>query len=254
MAPKTARNGSDSLPEPDLEKEFSTAESARIVGVSRTSFQRLVGRGLLKARVDASGQHFYKYGSLIELKETGAFGLDDEKVSLAEAQNELTSDALDHVRKTFALVHEPATSTMQILKEENKELRAYARGLEAAHLELIKTREELLSEKHARELALQESQASIRRKDAAIETLKSGLGPLAQKWLAAKEAESAMLQLLRRIPPEKLSVLHQFLEPEEQRLLSTVLDTAGVKLPDSEPTTVETTEDAPSDQESQSSV
>ena len=209
-------------------------DAAKQLGITKTTLFRYSSTGIIKEHRDGKGNRYYLQDDIDAFKDTR--GGDGTLAVFTAQQSELTSTALDHVRKTLEMVHEPARAILDILKDEVKALRARCSELEKTNSDLIAAREAALNEQHARDLAMQEAQAAIRRKDEVIEILKTVAKPLTAQMLstvAGGDAKSAaMADFLGKVDIDKVKMLlaMPFLDDEEKESLKNLLKSFGVEV------------------------
>jgi DNA-binding transcriptional MerR regulator len=224
------------MPENSDDSLVMPADAARRLGISKATLIRYSDSGVIKAQLNEKGNRVYKESDLDDYleKRTGA---PDSQFALSVAQNELTTTALDHIRKTFELVHEPSLAVMSILKDENTALRNRNGELEKLTTDLIKAREQALNEQHARDIATKEAEASLKRKDDVMALLKTVAKPLSAQILASvggtdktKAVTAAMVNFLTKIDRDKIEVMLKldFLDAEEKDALRELLKQVGV--------------------------
>jgi DNA-binding transcriptional MerR regulator len=208
-------------------------DAAKQLGITKTTLFRYSATGIIKEHRDPKGNRYYLQDDIDEFKERR--GGDGTLAVFTAQQSELTSTALDHVRKTLEMVHEPARAILDILKDEVKALRARCSELEKTNSDLITAREAALNEQHVRDLAMKEAQAAIRRKDEVIEILKTVAKPLTAQMIATvgSDAKSAaMADFLGKVDIDKVKMLlaMPFLDDEEKESLKNLLKSFGVEV------------------------
>jgi hypothetical protein len=149
---------------------------------------------------------------------------------------ELIKESNEHARESFKLAFGPAKELFTLLRDENVSLRQQNAKMLDTHLELVKAREELLSEARERELAGQEVQAAIQRKTDMVDMAKRIMPVIAKKLITGNsEPEpappnpqvAATLEFLSKVDPSKIQAMldndNDFLSEEEKTLLRIAL-------------------------------
>lgn len=213
-------------------------DAAKQLGVTKTTLYRYADTGVISVQRDPKGNRFFLQDDIDSFKERRN-GTDQVAVLTAN-QNELTTIALDHVRKTFELMHDPALAVLNILKAECAALRERCSQLEQVNTDLIRAREEALNQQHERDLATVQVESSLRRKDEVLAILKDVSKPLmasvaatmATSVNAADTKTAAMYDFLSKVDTDKIRTLlaMPFLDEEEKESLKKLLASFDVKL------------------------
>lgn len=210
------------------------ADAAKQLGISKTTLLRYADTGVIKVGKDAKGNRYFLQEDLDAFRE--ARSGDSTLAVFTAQQSELTSTALDHVRKTLDMVHEPARALIAILKDEVAALRTRNQFLEGRVDDMTKAWQEALNDQHARDLAAKELDAALKRKDDLIELLKMTAKPLMAQLMAtvagSDTRSQAMADFLGKVDQDKIKALLglPFLDEEEKTSLKTMLKAFGIEL------------------------
>lgn len=101
-----------------------------------------------------------------------------------DSANSLLKQAQSHHEKTFGPYSDATREVLELLRQENKDLRAQNAELVKVHLDNVKAREEMLSQAHERELAGKMFLAAEERKREALETFKGPAKELLKRFVA----------------------------------------------------------------------
>lgn len=219
-------------PSPDWEEWPKLEEAAAIIGISSRQLQKWLKSGKAERHQCPDGTYRYSPKHLAELQ--GAAEEETEEAELSTAQLVTAMGGYlrtqnDHIKMLVHTIVEPLKANFDGWKAQSEQANARIQTLEAKWLESVLERERLLSEAHERELATKEAEASIRRKDATLDVLKTQVVPAIIKNVQAKNPKAqAAVDLLQTIDPQTIDALLdervEFLTPEQKAKLRIILD------------------------------
>lgn len=210
------------------DSRLTTAEAYRLIGCSRSAFQRYVARGLVAYETDDNGQHWYVLSDVEKLRDSGAFTVsEDVNVSLLEKLNDFCDTLATHTRASFDRLDKPAQEILKVLLEENKELRARTKQQD----EHIKQLQEQTHERHKELIEIANTQ-ELRKE--ALGIAKSVAQPLAMQIAEAVTGKRPGLvtQFLSTLKKDQLLVILNsgLLEPNQLAILQALIKEAGINL------------------------
>lgn len=216
------------------ENWLTVEQVAEESGCSVRTVYRKVKSGEIRRYVTPGGYRFKPE----DLDRIAEIIEDDERKDIREA-NAALIEKLGGIVDTLTSSNHKMTEL--ILEHTNRISAAASKQLEQAHtriekleqgnIKMLELREEMLSELHARELATEEVRAKERRKDAALETLKSQIAPLLTAYVSNRNPLEpklqAVLEVMNGIDPQVWGfLLHpetEFLNAEQKAKLKTIL-------------------------------
>jgi len=183
---------------------LSTLQAVELSGFRRRKLEKLAREGVLVREKNARGLVFWDAEQLqqaIELDEPS----DEPAAPTGAAESTaLLKQAHGHLEAALKLVLDPAAALLKQALAENERLRDHVRKLEAAHLDSLAARENLLSEQHLRALATAEVAQSAQRKDRAL----AMVGQALPKLLASVNPKAtAVVALMASLTSEQRGML-----------------------------------------------
>lgn len=185
---------------------------------------------------------------------------EERPADMAKAQAQSVGTATNHVERMVQLLERPIQTAMAMLRqtnadlrEENESLRDRLEASEQMRSDMIRAREELLSEQAAREIAARESASRDERKKAMFEIVAKrapGVLDALGKTLGINKADqqkvNAVIELANDLDPALLETLASSgaLDEKQIELVETIIGKSVRK-------TVETTSEGKSDAQSQ---
>lgn len=143
-----------------------------------------------------------------------------------EGSAEMVKSAHQHALQSWAAVHEPGRVLLEMMRTENERLRARIEFLESRYDEVLKARETMISEQHARELASVIVTKAEERKGKAFELFSQNVPRIVQQLGIGDRRTELALKLLQSLTPMQLELLgHTELEvltPEQKDILQQI--------------------------------
>jgi len=183
----------------------SQAKASEISGMSRFKIHRLVKAGVLSRRRDAEGKWEYHRGQLTAAKDSA------EELDLADGRDHVLDSLLRYVQ----MLQQPHQLMMSHLQAELAGLRQQNEALSRVQVELIRAREENLSQAHERELAALTAEQEQSRKTM---IMAKGIG-LVDKAVSLSQAGKLVESLTLDQLDQMLLVSDALLTPEQQAQL-----------------------------------
>ncbi len=158
----------------DLSSDWATASAAeKLLKMPKRRVCRLGERGDVQRKEGAALNGKAQW--LYYLPELRAFASDEggaQRGSQDFAISRLLEVQTKHIEELYRLTRDPLSEQLQALREENKDLREHQKRMADEYINIVKLREELLDQKHTRELANEIAQESGKTKREALELLK----------------------------------------------------------------------------------
>lgn len=223
------------------ESEYETwpmlEAAAKLLGVKARTVHRMVIRGEL-SRYKVSGKWRYDPEELqiLSKRQTSEEPVADETDSLAgvlEASTRLLTQAHGFIGQLMRLSVDPTSNLMKSWEAQTCKLQERTATLEDKNLEMLRLREEMISEQHLRDLDSYKEAQSEERKMAAFRTLKDDVLPLVKAKFLEKspdvEKALAAVELLRSIDPALIQTIltddpDNPFTPEQRAKLKTIIE------------------------------
>jgi hypothetical protein len=147
-------------------------EAKQSTGLSERSIARYAAQGRVARRWSSEAPAGYLYSSDdLDKLVAGESSPADERDQLVDALVDALRAAQANAQESARIYHEPTRQLFELLSEENKAVRARCAVLEQGQTDLVKAREEALSEAHARNLAERTWANKEARWDAVFKTI-----------------------------------------------------------------------------------
>ncbi len=175
-----------------------------------------------------------------------------------EAQSSLIKAALSHVEKIVDKYHKPISDLLALWEKEVARSAARCVELEGRQTAMLESHEKMRLQERESQLAQMVVEASIRRKDSAVELLKKTVptiaGQVKESLIKRTLAEKLIESVLEN--PEQLGALIDlpFLKPHQLEMLKAVLASHGVKSAEEEQPAAETAADTRKGEQANGSV
>lgn len=238
----TAKNGSngksssslDDWKQHDSGRWQTAAVLSRSTGLSTRHLAKLGDQGAVPRQKNGEGVWLYDRDAAEDFAPKGAEELSDYIASLVS----LLKQAEGHTAETFRMVHGPAMELFGFYKAELAAARVRIEHLERTHDDLVKAKEDALSQVHERQIAERLLIARQARWDKAFDTLSECapglLNQLLESIFAASSGASATLLAKILASVEKRDIegmlANSTVSEDERTILRQVLsDRAGEK-------------------------
>jgi hypothetical protein len=207
--------------------EWMTAASIqRLTQVNTRTMARMADNGAIERRKNTEGVWLYRLSEV-----TALTSREENNGDHIDALTGLLAQAQTHLKETFKPVHDATQSVLSLLQEENDRLRKHCARLEGAYFDLVKAREEALSEAKSRDIAEKVALAREDRWKLAFNTFGQAAPMLLYQLIetvqdmkapGARGARALMLRLQKQIDLEALSQ-DESLDKEEREFVQSVL-------------------------------
>lgn len=220
-----------------LDSEWVTATVAsKLLGIPQRRVARLGERGDVQRRLsdpNAKSSPYVYYVPELRQFASGEHA-PDPQVQFALTQARLLEMATNTIREQWKLMTEPMIEQQRILREENADLRAHQKTMGDQYMELLKLREDLVDQKHTRELADQMARESADLKRDALGLLKKAAPFIWGGVLETLSRKQAFGALRAALTPEQVEVIlaADVLTEDQKELFS---ETFKTKAPPVEP-------------------
>ena len=201
----------------------NATKAAKVLGVSKTKFEKLAKEVELEYVLTADGERLFNPTKITEY--TGIY--DDEQLEQAKVVNkhllDTTKMLCERLEKVLKLSTDPADKVITHLLEDNKNLREKYGELQTKYIEGIEAFESALTQAHEREMAAAVQKTRDERMGKVLDVALGMAPELVAQAMSAVGKKAAFSKLTNSLSEEQLTMLMLMVNDEQKQILKDIL-------------------------------